>query len=90
MHTSINELDLSSDKRREAQRIKTVDRDDPYFRSISISRVIARDGVQESCDMILRSSQSFEKYIILADCDKLLFTSLCFYDKDEAIRYYSS
>lgn len=90
MHIPMNELGLSSDKRREAQRIRTVDRDDPHFRSISTSRVTARGRVQEPCDVVLGPSQSPEKCIALADCDELLSTGLCFYDEGEAARYYPS
>lgn len=90
MHTPMNELGLSSDKRREAQRIRTVDRDDPHFRTISTSRVAARDGVQEPCDVVLGSSECPEKYIALADCDELLSTGLCFYDEGDAAHFYPS
>lgn len=90
MYIPMNELGLNSDKRREAQRIRTVDRDDPYFRSISTLRVAARDGVQELCDVVLGSSKLAENCIALADCDELFSTGLCFYDEGEAARFYPS
>ena len=84
MHMPMNALGLSSDKRREAQRIRTVDRDDPYSKSISTSRLAARDRVQEPCDVVLGPSDSPPKCIALADCDELLSTGLCFYDEGRA------
>ena len=80
----MNALSLSSDKRREAQRIRNVDRDDPYSKSISTSRLAARDGVQESRDIVLGPSDSPPKCIALADCDELLSTGLSFYDEGQA------
>lgn len=90
MHTPMNELGLSSDNRREAQRIRVVDKEDPFFRSISTSRVAARDGVQEPCDVVLGSSKLAEKHIALTDCDELLSTGLCFYDEGEAAKFHPS
>lgn len=84
MHMPMNALGLSSANRREAQSIRTVDRDDPYFKSISTSRLAARNGVQEPCDVVLGPSDSPPKCIALADCDELLSTGLCFYDEGEA------
>ena len=84
MYMPMNAPGLSEDKRREAQRIRTVDRDDPYFKSISTSRLAARDGDQESRDVVLGPSDSPRKCIALADCDELLSTGLCFYDEGQA------
>ena len=84
MYMPMNALGLSSNKRCEAQRIRTVDRDDPYSKSISTSRLAARDGVQESRDVVLGPSDSPPKCIALADCDELLSTGLCFYDEGQA------
>ena len=84
MYMPMNALGLSRDKRREAQRIRTVDRDDPYSKSISTSRLAARDGVRESRDVALGPSDSPPKCIALADCDELLSTGLCFYDEGQA------
>lgn len=81
MHIPMNELSLSSDKRHEARRIRIIDREDPYFRSISTSRVAAWNGVQKPCDVVLGSSKLAEKCIALGDCDELLSTGLCFYMK---------
>ena len=83
MHMPMKSLGLSSDGRREAQRIRLVDRDDPHFQSISISRITARDGVQVPRDVVLESRKSSGKCIALADCDELLSTGLCFYDESE-------
>lgn len=90
MHMPMNALGLSSDNRREAQSIRTVDRDDPYSKSISTSRLAARDGVQEACDVVLGPSDSPPKCIALADCDELLSTGLCFYDEGEATPFFPS
>ena len=90
MHMPMNAIGVSSDKRHEAQRIRIVDKEDPYFRSISTSRVAARDGVQEPRDIVLGSSKLAEKCIALADCDELLSTGLCFYDEGEAAHFYPS
>ena len=87
MHMPMNALGLSSDNRREAQRIRTVDRNDPYSKSISTSRLAARNGVQEPCDVVLGRSDSPPKCIALADCDELLSTGLCFYDEGQAATF---
>lgn len=84
MYMPMNKLGLSTDSRCEAHRIRIVDRDDPHFRSISTSRVNARDGVQEPDDVIPKGC------IALADCDELLSTGLCFYDEGDAAKYYPS
>ena len=90
MHMPMKSLGLSSDGRREAQRIRLVDRDDPHFQSISTSRITARDGVQAPRDVVLESRKSSGKCIALADCDELLSTGLCFYDEGDAASYYPS
>ena len=90
MYIPMNELGLSSDERCEAHRIRVVDRSDPNFRSISTSRIFARDGVQAPCDVELKPSKSPRKCVALTDCDELLSTGLCFYDEGEAARFYPS
>ena len=84
MHTPMNELALSRDKRCEARRIRLIDRDDPNFRQISRSRVTKGNGVQDSTNVKLSSSK---KCIALADCDEFLSTGLCFYDEGEAASF---
>lgn len=90
MHMPMNELGISTDSRCEARRIRIVDRDDPHFRSISTSRIDSRNGIQEPCDVVLEESTSTKSRIALADCDELLSTGLCFYDKGEAAYFYPS
>ncbi len=90
MHMPMNKLGLSSDKRREAQRIRVADKNDPYFRSISTSRLAtprARDDMQEPSDVVLGVPKSPNKCIALADCDELLSTGLCFHDEGDAARF---
>ena len=84
MHMPMNELALSKDKRCEARRIRLVDRDDPYFRQISRSRVAKQYGVQESIGVALNSINLSRKCIALADLDEFLSTGLCYYDEGEA------
>lgn len=90
MHRPMNAMGLSSDKRREAQRIRTVDRDDPYSKSISTARIASQHVVQKPRDVVLGPSDSSPKCIALADCDELLSTGLCFYDEGQATTFYPS
>lgn len=87
MHIPMNELGLGRDKRCEAKRIRTVNRDDPYSKSISTLRLAARDEVQKPCDVVLEPPDSPPKCITLADCDELLSTGLCFYDEGQATTF---
>ena len=85
MYMPMNKLGLSSDDRMEARMIRTVDKDDPYFKSVSTSRIEAH-GVQNTQEIKSKSETPTGKYICLADCDELLSTGLCYYDEGEAAR----
>ena len=81
MFIPMNELGISKDSRMEAQRIRTVNRQDLFAHTVSRGRLYhshnssnASMGVHDPC---LHS----QKYIALADCDELLSTGLCYYDE---------
>ncbi len=90
MYTPMNELGLSKDTRCEARKIRVVDKEDPYFKSISKSRIDTRDGIQDPRDAVLEKSPRPKGCIALTDCEELLSTGLCFYDEGEASDFYPS
>ncbi|KAL8687377.1 MAG: hypothetical protein Q9218_006431, partial [Villophora microphyllina] len=81
MYEPMNSIGIGRDSRVEARRIRTVDRHDPFAKSVSRARFDYIDGVQDANDVVLPSDPPSQKYVVLADCDELLSTGLCFYDE---------
>ena len=81
MYEPMRKLGISKDSRVEARRIRTVNRDDPFAKSVSTGRVSSPRAAYETSNVARLKSHPSNKFVVLVDCDELLSTGLCYYDE---------